>query len=122
MSAVKRIGLVATTLVIAGFAAWTLRYAPPLPQGAKADLVVVHKAARRLELYQQGALLKAYAVSLGRHSYGNKQQQGDGRTPEGDDVGGFRRVFRKIVGLTPSEYRHRFCRITRKPSLEEKAS
>jgi transcriptional regulator GlxA family with amidase domain len=30
------------------------------------------------------------------------------------DVGGFRRVFRKIVGLTPSEYRQRFCRITRK--------
>jgi transcriptional regulator GlxA family with amidase domain len=30
-----------------------------------------------------------------------------------DDVGGFRRVFRKIVGLTPSEYRQRFCRITR---------
>jgi transcriptional regulator GlxA family with amidase domain len=34
-----------------------------------------------------------------------------------DDVGGFRRVFRKIVGLTPSEYRQRFCRITRKPEL-----
>jgi transcriptional regulator GlxA family with amidase domain len=33
-----------------------------------------------------------------------------------DDVGGFRRVFRKIVGLTPSEYRQRFCRITRKPT------
>jgi transcriptional regulator GlxA family with amidase domain len=28
-----------------------------------------------------------------------------------DDVGGFRRVFRKIMGLTPSEYRRRFCRI-----------
>jgi transcriptional regulator GlxA family with amidase domain len=32
-----------------------------------------------------------------------------------DDVGGFRRVFRKIVGLAPSEYRQRFSRITRKP-------
>jgi transcriptional regulator GlxA family with amidase domain len=31
-----------------------------------------------------------------------------------DDVGGFRRVFRKIVVLAPSEYRQRFCRITRK--------
>lgn len=26
------------------------------------------------------------------------------------DVGGFRRVFRKVVGLTPSDYRKRFCR------------
>jgi len=29
-----------------------------------------------------------------------------------DDVGGFRRVFRKIMGLTPSDYRRRFCRLT----------
>src|SRR5471032_96422 len=28
------------------------------------------------------------------------------------DVGGFRRVFRKIVGLTPSDYRRRFSRST----------
>jgi transcriptional regulator GlxA family with amidase domain len=27
-----------------------------------------------------------------------------------DDAGGFRRVFRKIVGLTPSDYRRRFAR------------
>jgi transcriptional regulator GlxA family with amidase domain len=27
------------------------------------------------------------------------------------DAGGFRRVFRKIVGLTPSDYRHRFSRL-----------
>jgi murein L,D-transpeptidase YafK len=84
LSALKRIWLVAAALVIVGFAGWTLRGAPPLPQGAKADLVVVHKATRRLELYQRGALLKSYAVSLGRHPDGNKQQQGDGRTPEGE--------------------------------------
>lgn len=28
-----------------------------------------------------------------------------------EDVGGFRRVFRQIVGLTPSDYRHRFSRL-----------
>jgi murein L,D-transpeptidase YafK len=83
-SALKRTLLVAAALVIAGFAGWAFRSAPPLPQGTKADLVIVRKAARRLELYQQGALLKSYAVSLGRHPYGNKQQQGDGRTPEGE--------------------------------------
>jgi transcriptional regulator GlxA family with amidase domain len=27
------------------------------------------------------------------------------------DVGGFRRIFRKVVGLTPSDYRRRFCRL-----------
>jgi transcriptional regulator GlxA family with amidase domain len=29
-----------------------------------------------------------------------------------EDPGGFRRVFRKIVGLTPSDYRRRFCRLS----------
>jgi AraC-like DNA-binding protein len=28
-------------------------------------------------------------------------------------VGAFRRVFRKIVGLTPSDYRRRFSRLGR---------
>ncbi|WP_408224853.1 MULTISPECIES: hypothetical protein [Paraburkholderia] len=27
-------------------------------------------------------------------------------------MGGFRRVFRKVVGLTPSDYRRRFCQPT----------
>jgi transcriptional regulator GlxA family with amidase domain len=30
-----------------------------------------------------------------------------------EDVGGFRRVFRKIVGLTPSDYRRRFSRVSK---------
>jgi transcriptional regulator GlxA family with amidase domain len=34
-----------------------------------------------------------------------------------DDVGGFRREFRKIVGLAPSEYRQRFSRIAREPNV-----
>ena len=29
-----------------------------------------------------------------------------------EDVGGFRRVFRKIIGLTPSDYRRRFSRLS----------
>lgn len=74
----------ASGLVLAGLAAWSLWPTTPLAAGAKVDLVVVHKAARRLELYRGGSLLKSYAVSLGRHPIGPKQQQGDGRTPEGE--------------------------------------
>src|ERR1700690_679984 len=53
--------------VIAGAPAWNLWPNTPLPPGTKADLVVVHKAARRLELYRGNELLKAYQISLGRH-------------------------------------------------------
>ena len=87
----KRILLVGAVLVIAAFTAWTVWPVPPLPQDAKADLVVVYKAARRLELYQQDILLKSYAVSLDWHPDGHKQQQGDGRTPEGEYVLDYRK-------------------------------
>lgn len=74
-------------MLFAAFAcliAWNLWPDTSLPAGTKADLVVVHKAARRLELFRGNELLKTYAVSLGRHPIGTKTQQGDGRTPEGE--------------------------------------
>ena len=82
----KKIGLMASGLVLAGLATWSLWPPSALPADAKADLVVVHKATRRLDLYRRGALLKSYSVSLGRHPEGPKRQQGDGRTPEGEYV------------------------------------
>jgi len=48
-----------------------------------ASTVVVHKAKRRLELWQRGKLLRAYRISLGRNPSGHKQHEGDFRTPEG---------------------------------------
>lgn len=50
----------------------------------KADLVLVLKAARRLLLLRDGAILGSYPIALGRHPNGPKQRRGDGRTPEGD--------------------------------------
>jgi murein L,D-transpeptidase YafK len=87
----KKIGLMASGLVLAGLATWNLWPASALPADAKADLVVVRKATRRLDLYQHGALLKSYSVSLGRHPEGPKRQQGDGRTPEGEYVLDYRK-------------------------------
>lgn len=81
---VKKIALTAVILITAALVAWSAWPTPALPPGAKADLVVVRKDARQLELYREGVLLKSYHVSLGRHSKGPKQQQGDGRTPEGE--------------------------------------
>lgn len=79
-----RLGSVVLISVVIGVAAWCMWPLPALPSDAKADLVVVRKAAHRLELYRAGVLLKSYAVSLGRHPTGPKRRQGDGRTPEGE--------------------------------------
>src|SRR5262249_30047183 len=60
------------------------RRAPdPAPAAERANLIVVEKSARRLTLLRDGQVLKAYEVALGSAPRGHKQQEGDGRTPEG---------------------------------------
>ena len=64
----------------------------PLPPGARADRVVVRKSARVLELYSGARRLRAYPVALGTEPRGAKQEEGDGKTPEGRYVVDFRKV------------------------------
>jgi len=55
----------------------------PLPQLGKPRLVV-KKKARLLQIYDDGKLIKAYQVALGREPRGDKETEGDGKTPEGE--------------------------------------
>ncbi len=48
-----------------------------------ADRVVVHKAGRKMELFREGQLVASYRISLGLAPSGQKQREGDFRTPEG---------------------------------------
>src|SRR5262245_4314799 len=87
----RRIMLAAGAVIAAGalaVVAWDFlqfgRKAPALaPAAERADLIVVDKSARRLTLLRDGHVLKAYEVALGSAPRGHKQQEGDGRTPEG---------------------------------------
>ncbi len=55
-----------------------------LPEAAVADEVIVHKAARTLELVAEGQVIRRIAgIQLGREPIGPKRFEGDGRTPEG---------------------------------------
>jgi murein L,D-transpeptidase YafK len=49
----------------------------------KADLVVVYKRERVLQLKRAGEVLRTFPIALGREPNGPKLQEGDGRTPEG---------------------------------------
>ena len=75
--------LIAAAVAILGGAAWAHWPRQPLPAGARADRVVVRKSSRTLELYRGTELLRTYSIALGRNPQGHKQQEGDGRTPEG---------------------------------------
>jgi len=50
---------------------------------AKADLVVVFKGKRILQLRREGKVLRTYRIALGGDPDGAKRQEGDARTPEG---------------------------------------
>ena len=47
------------------------------------DRVIVRKANRRMELMRAGAVIASYKISLGLQPIGQKQREGDFRTPEG---------------------------------------
>jgi murein L,D-transpeptidase YafK len=53
------------------------------PTILKADRILVEKSARRLTLLHQGKRVKSYSISLGWNPIGHKEEEGDGRTPEG---------------------------------------
>ena len=69
--------------------AQTLPKEPPPnhPPPPLIDAIVVHKAARVMDLFAGGTLIRSLAhIQLGRDPVGAKRQQGDGRTPEGHYV------------------------------------
>jgi L,D-peptidoglycan transpeptidase YkuD (ErfK/YbiS/YcfS/YnhG family) len=45
--------------------------------------IIVKKADRTLQLWDQDTLYASYPIGLGREPIGDKQKEGDGRTPEG---------------------------------------
>jgi murein L,D-transpeptidase YafK len=49
----------------------------------KADMVLVVKSESKLYLERNGKILKEYHVAFGANPKGNKEKEGDERTPEG---------------------------------------
>ncbi len=60
-----------------------LPLALPLAAAPNQLCLVVLKAERRLELLQDGKVMKTYRIGLGTNPTGPKLHEGDGRTPEG---------------------------------------
>ncbi len=85
-SRLKSIGLIVAIAIVAVALRVANSHDNPLPTNAPADRVVVVKSQRQLSLYSGQQLLKTYSVSLGRSPVGDKVQQGDHKTPEGNYI------------------------------------
>ncbi len=55
----------------------------PLPK-IESPRIVIKKSQRKLELFDGEKLIKTYKIALGFAPVGDKEKQGDGKTPEGD--------------------------------------
>lgn len=58
-------------------------YLTPLRAIQKPE-IFVYKEKRRLYVVQENVLVRDYPIGLGFHPVGDKEREGDGRTPEGD--------------------------------------
>ena len=58
----------------------------PLPEGTRADKIVIVKSAHTMSLISGSRVLRTYKVALGRDPVGPKTRAGDHKTPEGDYV------------------------------------
>lgn len=52
-------------------------------QEIRADKILIEKAARRLTLFSKGEAIKIYRIALGGKPIGQKEREGDNKTPEG---------------------------------------
>ena len=57
---------------------------PPAPLTGQIDRIVVEKSARRMQLMQDDRVVRSYSIALGFAPDGDKDRQGDGKTPEGE--------------------------------------
>ena len=57
-----------------------------LPKDCRVERIVVIKSKRLMEVYSKGEVVKTYKISLGGNPVGDKEFEGDKKTPEGNYV------------------------------------
>lgn len=76
---------------------------PALAAEQTIDNILVEKSARKLYLRQKDKNIKEYTIRLGPNPTGHKEQEGDGKTPEGKYI---------ISGRNPKSAYHLSLRIS----------
>ena len=86
-ASIRNAGLIsAAVLATVGFFVWAHWPEVPVDTRYPVTEVVILKAERELILYSGDKPLKVFKVALGGNPVGQKEQEGDGKTPEGEYV------------------------------------
>lgn len=73
--------MVAVALGLVAALSWANWPEAQLPEGTRADRILLRKSEHVLELYSGKTLLRSYRVAIGRGPILPKVQKGDARTP-----------------------------------------
>jgi murein L,D-transpeptidase YafK len=92
-----------THLMLALLVAVLLALSASAAEQGAVDRIVVDKAQRRMDLMSGETVVRSYKIALGSAPEGDKQQEGDGKTPEGKYV---------IEGRNPSSAFHLSLKIS----------
>ncbi len=78
--------LIVFTAIITISPLFYFSFFPVFASNIKADKIVVFKSKRVILLLNNGEIIKAYRISLGKNPDGHKIREGDQKTPEGTYV------------------------------------
>lgn len=77
------------TLITFAFIGLVIYYFYPIdkiPSNIVIDKIIVHKAKHNLVAYSKGKIVVCYKVAIGKAPIGEKQYEGDLKTPEGEYI------------------------------------
>ena len=94
MRRIAQVALIAAAVIVLGGAAWYMVIREPIPDGPVRlenppddpgqMKIVIRKSKRELTLHDAGGATRTYKIVLGGSPIGDKEREGDGRTPEGE--------------------------------------
>src|SRR5450432_1351442 len=83
MATIKKIIILSFYAVLAGLMIYYFLPIQKLPDNAIIDKIVVLKSEHKLIAYSHGQMIVTYKIPIGKNPTGDKEYEGDGKTPEG---------------------------------------
>jgi murein L,D-transpeptidase YafK len=79
----KRIFILSFLAILLGLSIYYFYPTEKIPDEITIDKIIVIKSEHKLMAYSHGKLIVSYKIAIGRNPDGNKEYEGDGKTPEG---------------------------------------
>jgi murein L,D-transpeptidase YafK len=83
MATIKKLIIISIIAILAGLIIYYFLPIQKLPDNVTIDRIVVLKSEHKLIAYSHGQIIVTYKIAIGKNPTGDKEYEGDGKTPEG---------------------------------------